>query len=115
MRISVKKMKSPAKIRASQYELQDVAEDIYIYGYPLILSEIVRRRATAVLQPSFRRAPVNHFAHRRFPAAPYEKDDIHPHADCLRSCAWLDLRKEPIVLSVPRIERYYLFALWSGW
>ncbi len=108
-------MKSPAKIRASQYQIQDVAEDIYIYGYPLVVSEMTRRRSTAVLQPSFRRAPVNQFAHRRFPAAPYEKDDIHPHADCLRSSAWLDLRKEPLVLCLPRIERYYLFALWSGW
>ena len=92
-----------------------MAEDLYIYGYPLVLSEMVRRKYTAVSRPSSHGAPVNQFAHRRFPAAPSEKDDHHPHADCLRSSAWLDLRREPVVLSVPRIGSFYLMSLFSGW
>src|SRR5262249_49836284 len=59
--------------------------------------------------------PINQFAHGRFPAAPFEKDDGHPHADCLRSSAWLDLRYGPIVCTVPPTDRYHLLSLWSGW
>ena len=35
--------------------------------------------------------------------------------DCLNSSAWLDLSREPIVLSVPQTNRYFLLSVFSGW
>jgi len=108
-------MKRPIRLRPDRKEIQRVAENIYVYGYPLLLMEIIRNRQTAVSHPTFGCAPINQFAHRRFPTAPYEKDEFHPYVDSLRSSAWLDLGKGPVVLSVPCTDRYYLLSLWSGW
>ena len=55
-----------------------------------------------------RRAPINQFAHMRaFPDATYT-DIVSPNADTLYSLAWLDLAKEPMVLSVPDDRRALL-------
>ena len=96
-------------------ETQRVAEDIYIYGYPALLMDINRRMHTAAPYPSARSAPVNQFAHERFLPELRETSIAHAQADCLKSSAWLDVSKEPVVLTVPRINRYHLFSFFSGW
>ena len=96
-------------------EMERVAEDIYIYGYPLLLMDVIKRTQTATAYATPHGAPINQFAHERFLPGPHEKSVIHPNADCLTSFAWLDLRKEPIVLSIPWTDRYYLLSFFSGW
>src|SRR5207247_10958361 len=96
-------------------EMERIAEDIYIYGYPLLLMDIIKRTQTATAYATPHGAPINQFAHERFLPGPHEKSVIHPNADCLTSFAWLDLRKEPIVLSIPWTDRYYLLSFFSGW
>ena len=57
--------------------------------------------------------PVRHV--RAFPDATFT-DVVSPNADTLYSLAWLDLAKEPIVLSVPEMgKRYYLMELVEAW
>jgi len=109
-------VKRPLKIHnVPREEVQRVAEDVYIYGYPLLLMDVMRRMHTAVPFPRFPSAPVNHFAHGRLLPGPHSKDVVRPHADMLCSSAWLDLSKEPVVLSIPRTDRYYLLSIWSAW
>src|SRR5215831_2021567 len=96
-------------------EFHRIAEEAYIYGYPLVLMHVRQRMHTAVSSPTFRNAPLNQFAHSRFFPMPHDKDMVRPHADSLSSSAWLDLSNEPIVLSIPSTERYYLMSIWSGW
>ena len=62
------------------------------------------------------KAPVNQFAHlRAFPDATFT-DVVSPNADTLFSIAWLDLAKEPMVLSVPKMgKRYYLMQMIDAW
>src|SRR5206468_3091913 len=96
-------------------EIERVAEDMYIYGYPLLLMDAVKRTQTATPYPTLHRAPVNQFAHGRFLPGPHDKSVVHPNADCLTSFAWLDLRREPVVLSIPWTDQYYLLSFFSAW
>jgi hypothetical protein len=96
-------------------ELQRAAENIYIYGYPLVLMDAIRRMKTATPQPSLRGAPINQFAHRRFLPSHSDKDATYPSLDTLSSSAWLDLHKDPVVLSAPQIDRYHVINFWSSW
>ena len=96
-------------------EIERVAEDMYIYGYPLLLMDVVKRRQTATPHPTLHRAPVNQFAHGRFLPGPHDKSVVHPNADCLTSFAWLDLSSEPVVVSIPWTDQYYLLSFFSAW
>lgn len=99
-------------------EAHAIAHDAYIYGYPLVLMDIIRQLATNVPRPDENRlkAPVNQFVHARaFPDYTFT-DIVSPNADTLYSSAFLDLSREPIVLSVPDMgKRYYLMPMLDAW
>jgi hypothetical protein len=90
-------------------ELQRLASQAYVFGYPLVLMDVTRQVMTA-------RAPVNRFSHRRvFPDHNFT-GVVSPNADTLYSIAWLDLSEEPLVLTVPAMgDRYYLMQLLDAW
>ena len=56
------------------------------------------------------------FSHmRKYPDASF-RDVTAPNADTLYSTAWLDLSREPYVLSLPDTKgRYYLMPMLDGW
>ena len=86
-----------------------------MFGYPLLVMDAARRIHTAVPFPSPHGAPANHFAHTRVLATAHDKEGIRPPADSLSSVAWLDVTKEPVILSVPAIDRFFLLPIWSSW
>jgi len=91
------------------------AADAWVYGFPMVLMAVTREVMTAVASPDGRRAPINQFLHiREFPD-PAFKDVVSPNADTLYSAAWVDLSKEPMVLSVPAMNRYYLMQMLDAW
>ena len=92
------------------------ASDAYVYGYPLVTMEMTRRVMTNVATPQAFRAPMGHLLRiRSYPDATY-RDVTAPNADTLYTTAWLDVGKEPWVLSIPDIkDRYYMFPMLSGW
>jgi hypothetical protein len=61
-------------------------------------------------------APINQFSNfLKYPTAAY-RDVVRMNVDTLYSFAWLDLSKEPLVLSVPNThDRYYLMPIVDGW
>jgi hypothetical protein len=90
--------------------------EAYIYGYPLVTMEITRRVMTNVAKPEAKFAPVGQFAKIRNYPTPDDKEVTAPNADTLYTLAWLDLAKEPWILSLPDAsERYYLFPMLDGW
>ena len=93
-----------------------IASDAYIYGYPLVTMEMTRRIMTNVANPTGTRAPMGQFAKaREYPTAAF-RDVTAPNADTLYTLAWVDLNKEPWVLSIPEMkDRYYLVPLLNGW
>jgi hypothetical protein len=57
-------------------------------------------------------APLNEFAHKTALLGPEFKDIVRPNNDTMYSFAWLDLRAQPIVITVPEIkDRYYSVQL----
>jgi hypothetical protein len=78
--------------------------------------DITRAKTTNVAAPGGFDAPLNQFVHvRAFPDASF-KDVVRANVDTLYSSAWLDLAKEPIVLSVPDTRgRYYLMPMIDAW
>lgn len=98
-------------------ELARIAEEAYLYLYPLVTMEVTRRVSTNVpegLRPGF--GPANNFTHMRaFPPGDF-KEVIRPNYDTLYSILWFDLRREPLVISVPDTAgRYYMLPLMDMW
>jgi hypothetical protein len=101
----------------SDQEAYDIAKDAYVYAYPLVLMDVYMRQATNYAAPTglVTQAPYNQFSHAKaFPPADY-KAVVRPNVDTLYSAANLDLGPEPIVLSVPAADRYFMLPLLSMW
>ena len=91
-------------------DLDQLAAEAWIFGYPLVLMDVTRRAMTAQGQQP------NTFEHLRSFPDPTFTDVVSPNADTLYSAAWLDVRAEPIVLSVPDLDgRYAMLPMLSGW
>lgn len=104
--------------KANAGQARAIAKDAYFYAYPLVLMDVTMRQATntqdALAVPG--RAPINQFAHlRSFPSS-NSKEIARPSFDALYSSAWLDLSREPIILSVPDTGgRHFFISLMDMW
>jgi hypothetical protein len=101
---------------AKEKEAQQIGVEAYVYGYPLVTMEMTRRVMTNVAKPEGTRAPMGQIARlREYPTAAF-RDVTAPNADTLYTTAWVDVSKEPWVLSIPDMKgRYFLFPMLSGW
>jgi len=97
-------------------QAKSIATEAYIFGYPLITMEMTRRVMTNVAEPKATHAPMGQFARlREYPNAEFH-DVTAPNADTLYTVAWIDISKEPWVLSLPEAnDRYYLFPMLDCW
>ena len=93
-----------------------LAVEAYIYGYPLVTTEMTRRVITNVQKPEGSKGPMGHLIKlREYPNASF-KDVTAPNADTLYTTAFIDVAKEPWVLSIPDMkDRYFLFPMLDGW
>jgi hypothetical protein len=94
-----------------------LAREAFTFGFPLVVTDLTREQLTRVPKPSGARgAPVNQFSHLfEFPNARFDGQRT-PNADTLYSSAFLDLGKEPIVLTVPEHkDRYYVLSIFDAW
>jgi len=103
--------------RLSVAEAQKIGVEAVVYGLPLVVMELTRRASTNVTGPQPNaHAPVNQFGNMtRFPA-PSDRTVVRMNIDTLYTWAWLDLAKEPMVLSVPDTRgRYYMMPMLDAW
>lgn len=93
-----------------------LATDAYIYGYPLVTMEMTRRVITNVAAPEGTHAPMGQLIRmRQYPNASF-KDVTAPNADTLYTTGFIDVDKEPWVISVPDMKgRYFLLPMLDGW
>ncbi len=105
-----------AAAAVTEADARSIALDAYLYFYPLVTMDLTRRQLINVARPDGPRAPMNLFAN--MPAYPTAdmKDVVRPNFDTLYSSAWLDLTKDPVVVSVPNTHgRYYLLPMLDMW
>jgi hypothetical protein len=96
-------------------EAMRIAADAYIYGYPLVVMDVTRTVLTATGSLTPHKAPMNQFLHlRQFPD-PAFTDVVSPNVDTLYSTAWIDVLREPMVLTVPEMSRYYVMQMLDAW
>ncbi len=92
-----------------------LGEEVAIYGYPLVMMNLMRQYATYVTAPTDFRAPINQFAHAKEQPTPLDLYP-YPNIDVLTSNAWLDLSSGPQILHIPEIaKRHFLFEIFDGW
>jgi hypothetical protein len=101
----------------SEKEAHQLGIEAVVYGFPLVIVDITQQVQTNVAKAEEGgHAPINQFSNfLKYPDASY-KDVVRMNVDTLYSFGWLDLSKEPIVLSVPDPDgRYYLMPVIDAW
>jgi hypothetical protein len=109
---------SPAAAQsASAEETRLIAQEGYIYLYPLILMDLTRKQLTNIdskINPIG--GPANVFVHiRAYPTAEM-RAVVRPNFDTLYSSAWLDLTDGPVIVSSADTGgRYFLLPMMDMW
>jgi hypothetical protein len=105
-------------IPMTEQEAAGTATEAYLYGYALVTTKITGLAFTNTTKPdpATFQAPVNQLVSEpKYPPATYHGVTA-PNADTLYSAGFLDLTKEPVVLSYPNMgKRYFLFPIYDAW
>jgi hypothetical protein len=104
-------------MKVTEQDAYEIGVEAYTYFYPLLLMDTTRRQAVNVdAGRVIGRGPMNTFAQvRMFPPADF-RDVVRPNFDTLYSIAWLDLTKEPMVVTVSDTQgRYYMLPMLDMW
>ncbi|NKL39644.1 DUF1254 domain-containing protein [Rhizobium ruizarguesonis] len=110
----------PSRLMAQSYpgiiEAKDIAEEGFIYGLPLVMNYAVMQEFAVDKNSGQFKAPFNEINNLHHVATPEDTAVITPNSDTPYSFIWLDLRAEPMVISVPMVEkdRYYAVQLIDG-
>lgn len=94
-------------------EARAIAAKAYLYGVPLVMNyKAMYLGAVAKDSPEFK-APLNQIKNVARVSTPEDSAIVSPNADTPYSWAYLDLRAEPVVLTIPQIEagRYFTVQL----
>ncbi len=99
----------------SDEKVIEIAEKAYVFGYPMILMDYTKKISCNVEKPTLVYAPVNQLGHfREFPDDKFTAV-VKPNVDTYYSNVWYDLKDEPVVLTVPATDRYYLLPLYDAY
>ncbi|MDE2035514.1 MAG: DUF1254 domain-containing protein, partial [Pseudomonas sp.] len=102
-----------ADFTATPSEARAIAKEAYLYGFPVVeMYKTLYTQAVDKTGANFK-APFNHIGNTAQAITPKDTAIPTPNPDTPNSFVWLDLRAEPVVLTLPRIEdnRYYAVQL----
>src|ERR1700754_2387674 len=86
-------------------EAKDIAEEGFIFGLPLVMNYAVMQEFAVDKNSGQFKAPFNEINNQHQVSTPEDTAVITPNSDTPYSVVWLDLRAEPMVISVPAIEK----------
>src|SRR5436189_1786654 len=94
-------------------ETKAIAEEGFIYGLPIVMNYAVMYEYAVDRSSGQFKAPFNQILNEARVFTPKDTAIVTPNSDTPYSFLWMDLRTEPIVLSVPAVEkgRYYSVQL----
>src|SRR5437763_6093007 len=97
-------------------ETKAIAEEGFIYGLPIVMNYAVMYEYAVDRNSGQFKAPFNEINNEARVFTYKDTAVVTPNSDTPYSILWLDLRAEPIVLSVPAVEkkRYYSVMLCDG-
>jgi hypothetical protein len=102
-----------ADFTATPSEARAIAKEAYLYGYPVV--EMYKTLYTQAVDKGGvnYKAPFNHIGNTAQVFTPKDTALATPNPDTPYSFVWMDLRSEPLVLTLPKIEdnRYYSVQL----
>ncbi|WP_136806764.1 DUF1254 domain-containing protein [Desulfosediminicola flagellatus] len=95
---------------------RNLATKAWVFGLPLVMFEKQVDYSTYVTEAGEARAPINQFVHYRKFVDASNRSIVGFNVDNLYSLAWIDLKAEPLVLSVPAMgERYWMMQIVDAW
>jgi hypothetical protein len=97
-------------------EAKAIGEEGFIYGLPIVMNYAVMYEFAVDRSSSQFKAPFNQIKNLAHVATYKDTAVVTPNSDTPYSVLWFDLRAEPIVVSVPAVEktRYYTVQLIDG-
>ena len=97
-------------------EIKAIAEEGFIYGLPLVMNYAVMNEFCVDKNSGQFKAPFNTIHNEARVFTYKDTAVVTPNSDTPYSLVWLDLRAEPMVVSVPAVEkeRYYSVQLCDG-
>src|SRR5436309_1927355 len=108
-----------AQAKAEWPDIRDakaIAEEGFIYGLPIVMNYAVMYEYAVDRNSGQFKAPFNEINNEARVFTYKDTAVVTPNSDTPYSILWMDLRAEPIVLSVPAVEksRYYSVMLGDG-
>ncbi|PZV16840.1 MAG: cell envelope protein [Pseudanabaena sp.] len=97
-------------------ETKAIAEEAFIYGLPLVMNYAVMNEFVVDKNSGQYKGPFNQISNEARVFTYKDTSVVTPNSDTPYSMLWLDLRAEPMVISVPAVEkdRYYSVQLIDG-
>ena len=102
-----------AGFSATPDEARAIAKQAYLYGFPVVeMYKTLYTQAVDSQGPNFK-AGFNSIGNTAQVFTPRDTAFVTPNSDTPYSFVWLDLRREPVILTLPAIEkeRYYSVQL----
>lgn len=102
--------------RPGFFKAKDIAEAGFIYGLPIVMNYAVMYEYAVDRNSGQFKAPFNQIKNESNVFTYKDTAIPTPNSDTPYSLVWMDLRAEPIVLSVPAVDpkRYYSIQLCDG-
>src|SRR5262249_44500538 len=97
-------------------ETKAIAEEGFIYGLPIVMNYAIMYEYSVDKNSGQYKAPFNQINNEARVFTYKDTAIVTPNSDTPYSMLWLDLRAEPMVISVPAVEksRYYSVQLCDG-